>query len=451
MEYSLEAQQIRVSNRVSRSTDEIKLADSLATATPLYVDEPTIPDIEWRPYYNGTDSYWIIKDLQPQDYAFRCRSRNSYGWSAYSAISESITGPYVSSERQNYIVAAICVPIAVAILVIVMWCVVKAFRRKGLKKNLHGHSPGVPDVELATLRELPRGANLIHSNNILYTHGPLTDTDIALLPQIRRDQITMTSFLGSGAFGEVYEGIVKNVTVDDAETRVAIKTLRKGATAQEKSEFLQEAHLMSNFKHDHILRLIGVCFDMETLYIIMELMQGGDLLSFLRQSRPTVVSSLSISIVSVQLQMERFQGIPSALTLLDLVSMCVDIASGCRYLEEMHFVHRDLACRNCLVSSVDPASRVVKIGDFGLARDIYKNDYYRKDGEGLLPVRWMSPESLVDGVFTSQSDIWAFGVLCWEILTLGQQPYPARNNLEVLHYVRDGGRLGKPSDCPLEL
>lgn len=77
-----------------------------------------------------------------------------------------------------------------------------------------------------------------------------------------------------------------------------------------------------------------------------------------------------------------FQGMTSALTLLDLTTMCVDIASGCRYLEEMHFVHRDLACRNCLVSSVDPENRVVKIGDFGLARDIYKNDYYRKDGEG---------------------------------------------------------------------
>lgn len=141
----------------------------------------------------------------------------------------------------------------------------------------------------------------------------------------------------------------------------------------------------------------------------------------------------------------------STLTLLDLTTMCVDIASGCRYLEEMHFVHRDLACRNCLVSSVDPENLVVKIGDFGLARDIYKNDYYRKDGEGLLPVRWMSPESLVDGVFTSQSDIWAFGVLCWEIMTLGQQPYPARTNVEVLHYVRDGGRLDKPYNCPDDL
>ncbi|RZF40136.1 hypothetical protein LSTR_LSTR016818 [Laodelphax striatellus] len=71
----------------------------------------------------------------------------------------------------------------------------------------------------------------------------------------------------------------------------------------------------------------------------------------------------------------------------DLLSISVDVARGCRYLEEMHFVHRDLACRNCLVSSKDPSSRIVKIGDFGLARDVYKNDYYRKEGEGLLPVR----------------------------------------------------------------
>lgn len=117
----------------------------------------------------------------------------------------------------------------------------------------------------------------------------MTDAEVALLPQIRRDQIKMGSFLGSGAFGEVFEGCVKNVGTE-YETRVAIKTLRKGATEQEKGEFLQEAQLMSNFKHEHILRLIGVCFDMDTLYIILELMQGGDLLSFLRQSRPFDVS-----------------------------------------------------------------------------------------------------------------------------------------------------------------
>ena len=80
--------------------------------------------------------------------------------------------------------------------------------------------------------------------------------------------------------------------------------------------------------------------------------------------------------------------------------------SGTNLFLSLCYTCRDLAARNCLVSTPDRSDMVVKIGDFGLARDIYKHDYYRKEGEGLLPVRWMSPESLVDGVFTTQSDIW---------------------------------------------
>lgn len=153
------------------------------------------------------------------------------------------------------------------------------------------------------------------------------------------------------------------------------QTLRKGATDQEKGEFLKEAILMSQFKHKHILRLLGVCLDADPSFILLELMEGGDLLSFLRNNRPSLREPPANSATCCQLG------------LLDLVSMCVDVAKGCCYLEELHFVHRDLAARNCLVSSRDPRFRVVKIGDFGLARDIYRNDYYRKEGEGLLPVR----------------------------------------------------------------
>lgn len=144
------------------------------------------------------------------------------------------------------------------------------------------------DLELANLHDMPQNGNSIHSNNILYRLTPVTDADIALLPQIQREQITKSIFLGSGAFGEVYEGCVYNVA-NEPKTRVAIKTLRKGATEQEKGEFLKEAQLMSNFKHKHILKLIGVCFDLDSLYIIMELMQGGDLLTFLRQNRSAEV------------------------------------------------------------------------------------------------------------------------------------------------------------------
>lgn len=138
------------------------------------------------------------------------------------------------------------------------------------------------DVELANLNNVP---HFVRNDNILYTvNGVLLDSDIASLPQINREQITMGDFLGCGAFGEVYEGTVKNVG-NEHKTRVAIKTLRKGATEQEKSEFLKEAKLMSNFKHKHILSLIGVHLDIDALYIIMELMPGGDLLSYLRKKR----------------------------------------------------------------------------------------------------------------------------------------------------------------------
>ncbi|XP_048459316.1 proto-oncogene tyrosine-protein kinase ROS-like [Rhincodon typus] len=185
---------------------------------------------------------------------------------------------------------------------------------------------------------------------------------------------------------------------------------------------------MSHFDHSHIVKLLGVCLLNEPQFLLLELMKGRDLLSYLRGAR----------------------GSQPLLCVGDLIDICLDVAKGCTYLEKMHFVHRDLAARNCLVSikEYNSTNRKVKIGDFGLARDIYKNDYYRKEGEGLLPVRWMAPESLIDGMFTNQSDVWSFGILMWEVMTLGQQPYPARTNLEVLHFVRTGGRLEKPRNCP---
>lgn len=193
---------------------------------------------------------------------------------------------------------------------------------------------------------------------------------------------------------------------------------------------------MKNFKHPHILRLVGICLTNQPMCLLFELMDDGDMLSFLRNRRPDGTC-------------------PSPLSLAELIEMCVHVADGCCYLEQKHFVHRDLAARNCLVSTEGDlpgtGRRVVKIGDFGLTRDLYKADYYRKEGEGLLPVRWMPPESLVDGVFTTQSDAWSFGVLLWEVCTLGQQPYPARSNLEVLEFVQNGGRLDRPDTCPQEL
>lgn len=175
------------------------------------------------------------------------------------------------------------------------------------KKIFHAESARTlpVDVELANLRQFQRSENLIHNDNILYTQGqPVGDGELSMLAQIRIEQIRLVKPLGSGQFGDVFEGVVKNLvtgstgstgptgTTEQTETRVAIKKLKKGATEQDKNEFLQEAQLMSNCKHDHILHLIGVCFHADELYIVMELMQAGDLKMFLRQSRPTEVRNI---------------------------------------------------------------------------------------------------------------------------------------------------------------
>ncbi|XP_038214357.1 proto-oncogene tyrosine-protein kinase ROS [Zerene cesonia] len=379
--------------------------------------------------YTGPESYWLVDASQIGGaYSARVQARNARGWGPLSGA-----GELVARARARPLPAALALAAAalaaLALLAAALFCTYNKRSKKKAALENQLTSPVMrrgPDVELATLRQLP----IRHSTNILYNQGVHcpSDAELAALPHIRREQITLTKFLGSGAFGEVFEGLARQIDNNAGNTKVAVKTLRKGATEQEKTEFLKEAALMSNFKHEHILRLLGVCLDNDPNYIIMELMEGGDLLSYLRAKR----SSLGTS---------------ESLTLLDLLNMCVDVTKGCRYLEEMHFVHRDLACRNCLVAYRD-GRRVVKIGDFGLARDIYKNDYYRKEGEGLLPVRWMAVECLVDGVFSCQSDVWAWGVLCWEVLSLGAQPYPGRTNRQVLGFVRAGGTPDRPPNCP---
>ncbi|XP_023240042.1 proto-oncogene tyrosine-protein kinase ROS-like [Centruroides sculpturatus] len=395
--------------------------------------------LNWKTATNTSSTNWIIEELPVKvTYLFRVGATNEYGSSDYSAVSSKFflpaPGGFIHPEDEQMVIifaSLLAAVILIVIFLILGLCIAKSQSNKKktmLQMSIQNHSP---HVELATLQELPQNGNFVHENNQLYGLGDAPpDEELTGSQQIRREQIMLTKFLGSGAFGEVFEGIAHELMGEGTPpVRVAVKTLRKGATDQEKAGFLKEAKLMSNFHHDHILRLLGVCLDNNINFIILELMEGGDLLSYLRANRPTVRCA-------------------SPLTLDDLMSICVHVASGCKYLEEMHFVHRDLAARNCLVSGNDSSNRIVKIGDFGLARDIYKNDYYRKEGEGLLPVRWLSPESLMDGVFTTQSDIWAFGVLLWEVMTLGQQPYPARSNLEVLQYVREGGHLDKPDNCP---
>ncbi|KAL3182759.1 hypothetical protein MRX96_029358 [Rhipicephalus microplus] len=127
--------------------------------------------------------------------------------------------------------------------------------------------------------------------------------------------------------------------------------------------------------------------------------------------------------------------------------MALDVARGLSYLADLKYVHRDLACRNCLVN----AGRTVKIGDFGMCRPMYDSDYYRFNKRGMLPVRWMAPESLNDGIFTTMSDVWSYGVLLYEIITFASFPYQGLSNNQVLEYVKGYNTLPVPNGCKPEL
>ncbi|XP_053611419.1 insulin receptor-like isoform X2 [Plodia interpunctella] len=250
--------------------------------------------------------------------------------------------------------------------------------------------------------------------------------------EVPRANIDLVRELGQGSFGMVYEGIAKNLEKGKPETRCAVKTVNEHATDRERIEFLNEASVMKAFDTYHVVRLLGVVSRGQPTLVIMELMELGDLKTYLRSHRPDADSSIP----------KKDAGNPP--TLQNILQMAIEIADGMAYLSAKKFVHRDLAARNCMVAG----DLTVKVGDFGMTRDIYETDYYRKGTKGLLPVRWMSPESLKDGVFSSNSDVWSYGVVLWEMVTLAMLPYQGLSNEQVLRYVVEGGVMERPEHCP---
>uniref|UniRef100_G3QVS9 Tyrosine-protein kinase receptor n=1 Tax=Gorilla gorilla gorilla TaxID=9595 RepID=G3QVS9_GORGO len=285
-----------------------------------------------------------------------------------------------------------------------------------------------PELELSKLRT----SAIRTAPNPYYCQLGLGPAQSWSLPpgvtEVSPANVTLLRALGHGAFGEVYEGLVIGLPGDSSPLQVAIKTLPELCSPQDELDFLMEALIISKFSHQNIVRCVGLSLRATPRLILLELMSGGDMKSFLRHSRPHL-------------------GQPSPLVMRDLLQLAQDIAQGCHYLEENHFIHRDIAARNCLLSCAGP-SRVAKIGDFGMARDIYRASYYRRGDRALLPVKWMPPEAFLEGIFTSKTDSWSFGVLLWEIFSLGYMPYPGRTNQEVLDFVVGGGRMDPPRGCP---
>ncbi|XP_067941219.1 tyrosine-protein kinase ABL1-like isoform X3 [Watersipora subatra] len=233
--------------------------------------------------------------------------------------------------------------------------------------------------------------------------------------EIERTDIQMKHRLGGGQYGDVYEAFWMKYN-----RTVAVKTLRE--EHMNIADFLAEAGVMKRMKHPNLVQLLGVCTRQAPLYIITEYMSHGNLLDHLRKTKHEDMG-------------------PSV-----LMYIASQIAAGMQYLESHSFVHRDLAARNCLVGD----NNTVKVADFGLARMMQDGTYTAHVG-AKFPIKWTAPEGLAYNKFSIKSDVWAFGVLLWELATYGMSPYPGIDMTEVYHLLDKGYRMERPEGCPIDV
>ncbi|KAM4756263.1 fibroblast growth factor receptor 1 isoform X6 [Corvus cornix cornix] len=258
--------------------------------------------------------------------------------------------------------------------------------------------------------------------------------------ELPRDRLILGKPLGEGCFGQVVlaEAIGLDKDKPNRVTKVAVKMLKSDATEKDLSDLISEMEMMKMIgKHKNIINLLGACTQDGPLYVIVEYASKGNLREYLQARRPP---GMEYCYNPTRVPEEQ-------LSFKDLVSCAYQVARGMEYLASKKCIHRDLAARNVLVTE----DNVMKIADFGLARDIHHIDYYKKTTNGRLPVKWMAPEALFDRIYTHQSDVWSFGVLLWEIFTLGGSPYPGVPVEELFKLLKEGHRMDKPSNCTNEL
>ncbi|KAL0984909.1 hypothetical protein UPYG_G00150340 [Umbra pygmaea] len=318
--------------------------------------------------------------------------------------------------------------------------------------------PSVPHYAEADIVSLQGASgNNAYAVPGLSTSSP-TAADTNPLPELPRHCLVFKEKLGEGQFGEVHLCEIESPQdLPNLEfpfnvrkgrpLLVAVKILRPDASKNARNDFLKEGKILSRLKDPNIIRLLGVCVSSEPLCMVTEYMECGDLNQYL--SHRVLLDKTGPAHHSATISYPA------------LISMASQIASGMKFLSSLNFVHRDLATRNCLVGGERGDSggdrggeRPIKIADFGMSRNLYAGDYYRIQGRAVLPIRWMAWECM--GKFTTASDVWAFGVTLWEMLSVCQeQPYSNLTDEQVIdnagEFFRDHGRqvyLSRPDVCP---
>ncbi|XP_065286577.1 ephrin type-B receptor 2 isoform X11 [Dermacentor albipictus] len=380
------------------------------------------------------------------EYGFQVRVKTTRGFGEYSDTVFLTTGQYTHSPAlvgdedkvQVRIIAGATVAVILLVVIVIVMIILYIKRSSD---DCNKKQPSDCDTleyrngegkKLVPALEHPPIVQTARLTTPLFTHCPGATSRAYIDPHTYEDpnqavreftkeidalHITIEAIIGGGEFGDVCRGKLK--CPGRPEVTVAIKTLKPGSSDKARMDFLTEASIMGQFDHPNVIFLQGVVTKSNPIMIITEYMENGSLDTFLRANDG------------------KFQTI-------QLVGMLRGIAAGMQYLAEMNYVHRDLAARNVLVN----ANLVCKIADFGLSREIESatEGAYTTRG-GKIPVRWTAPEAIAFRKFTSASDVWSFGIVCWEVMSYGERPYWNWSNQEVIKSIERGYRLPAPMDC----
>ncbi|KAF7494770.1 Muscle, skeletal receptor tyrosine protein kinase [Sarcoptes scabiei] len=337
---------------------------------------------------------------------------------------------YSNNHPMTFSITVIFLISIIAIIMIILFLIIRQIHHR-IKLYSSTMTPATEifptDLDLS---KLP-------SNNTYHCTSAILNPKLESL-EYPRNKIVYVRDIGSGAFGRVFLAKAPCLHKDEDFTWVAVKVLRQEATVDMQSDFEREAILMSEFDHPNIVKLLGVCALGKPMCLLVEYMAFGDLASFLRSLGPS-------NYIIRHPNEEAFVDLPKKMSPFELANIAKQISSGMAYLAGKNFVHRDLATRNCLVSNL----LEVKISDFGLSQRMVSTNYYRADiSNDALPIRWMPLEAILYGKFTTASDVWAFGVLLWEIFSYALQPYYGLTHEQVIFLLKEGETLKSPDDCP---
>ncbi|XP_066521636.1 tyrosine-protein kinase RYK isoform X1 [Hoplias malabaricus] len=284
--------------------------------------------------------------------------------------------------------------------------------------------PGAPSQESKSYPSLRIEKNDLRSVTLLEAKAKVKDIAIS------RERVTLRDVLHEGTFGRIFHGVLLDEKDPSKEKQVFVKTVKDHASEVQVTMMLTESCKLRGLHHRNLLPISHVCTeDGEKPMVLLPYMNWGNLKLFLRQCKLAEANN------------------PQAISQQDLVHMAIQIACGMSYLARREVIHKDLAARNCVIDD----SMQVKITDNALARDLFPMDYHCLGDNENRPVRWMALESLLNNDFSSASDVWAFGVTLWELMTLGQTPYVDIDPFEMAAYLKDGYRIAQPINCPDEL